>query len=108
MRGYYVNRLLVNYIAIWASAKYVVYIFQLLDNIAKEERNELEHKVNTLTETVHEQKPLLVPKSKEKNYKYLIWKENDDEIIMLHFIRRNRRAFSQVNQHFKVTLKIYR
>ncbi len=96
LKGYYVHRLLVNAIAMWASPRYSVMIFILLDKIATEEREQM-------TKIIDEQKPRMVPKQKEKNYKYMIWKEdveNEPDMILLHLVRRNNRTFSQVIQHF--------
>lgn len=96
LRSYYVNRLLVNAVAMWASPRYAMYIFILLDRIANDERRSLE-------QTITKQKPRMVPKNKEKSYKYMIWKEeqpDDPDMILLHLVRRNNRAFSQVISHF--------
>ena len=95
LKGYYVHRLLVNAVAMWVSPRYSVMILRLLDKIASDEREQM-------TRTIEEQKPRMVPKKKEHNYKYLIWKEevDDPEMIMLHLVRRKNRTFSQVIQHY--------
>ena len=111
IRGYYVHRLLVNYVAMWASPRYAVHIFKLLDEIASDERtkllqtiNEQSTTINEQHQTIIEQQPRLVPKKKEQSYKYLIWKEeqpNDPDMILLHLVKRNNRNFRQVSRHFK-------
>ena len=65
---------------------------KLLDDIATEQRQKLENKIEV-------QKPRLVPESKQKSYKYMIWKEDiteNENMILLHLVRRNNRAFFQV------------
>ena len=42
LRGWYVHRLLVNAVAMWASPRYALDIFILLDKIASDERQKLE------------------------------------------------------------------
>lgn len=103
LKGYYVHRLLVNYVAMWASPKYAVHIFKLLDEIASDERNKLVQTINEQHQTIIEQQPRLVPKKKENSYKYLIWKEDqpdDPDMILLHLVKRNSRNFRQVSKHF--------
>ena len=39
LQGYYVHRLLVNNIAMWASPRYSIYVMQLLDTNFENERN---------------------------------------------------------------------
>ena len=105
IRGYYVHRLLVNYIAIWASPAYAVRIFKLLDEIASNERNELIKVIDDKERTIEHQRPRLVPQTKERSYKYLIWKEDDDEsdTVILHLVKRNKANFRQVSKHYKNT-----
>jgi len=96
LRGYYVHRLLVNHVAMWASPRYSWYIMKLLDDLYSKERQQLEQKVV-------EMKPRQVPKKKEKDYKYMIWKEElqdpeDKDMIILHLVRRNKRVFSAVQK----------
>jgi len=93
LRGYYVHRLLVNHVAMWASPKYAWYIMKLLDDLFNKQREQLEQKVE-------EMKPRQVPRKKEKQYKYMIWKEetDDNDLIKLHLVRRNKRVFSQVSK----------
>ncbi|KAK8895288.1 hypothetical protein M9Y10_023734 [Tritrichomonas musculus] len=103
LRGYYIHRLLVNYVAMWASPKYAVHIFKLLDEIASKERNELTKMVEEKETQIIKQQPRLVPKKKENSYKYLIWKEDqpdDPDMILLHLVKRNCRSFRQVSKHF--------
>jgi len=95
LKGYYVHRLLVNCIAMWASPHYALDVFKLLDDIATEERKGLEHKIN-------EQQPRMVPANKAKHYKYLIWREElDDDSSILHLIRRNKRTFSGLDKNVR-------
>ncbi|KAK8893772.1 hypothetical protein M9Y10_022201 [Tritrichomonas musculus] len=103
LKGYYVHRLLVNSVAMWASPRYSFRIFKLLDEIASDERNELIKMVEEKETIIIEQRPQLVPKKKEQSYKYLIWKEeqpNDPDMILLHLVKRNSRNFRQVSKHF--------
>ena len=93
IRGFYVHRLLVNHVAMWASPRYSIYIMKLLDS-------HFEHERQQLVEELHQKKPRLVPSNKEYNYKYLIWKEsNDAENTILHLVRRNKRTFRAVSTH---------
>ncbi|KAK8849289.1 hypothetical protein M9Y10_018658 [Tritrichomonas musculus] len=88
LQGFYVHRLLVNHIAMWASPKYAIYIAQLLDTYFEKQREELQ-------KVIKEQKPRMVPNGKQTNYKYMIWKEdiNKPEYIRLHLVRRNTKSF---------------
>lgn len=94
LRGYYVHRLLVNHIAMWASPRYAVYIMKLLDSTFERERQQL-------TDKIAEQQPRMVPMNREGDYKYLIWKEatNDDETT-LHLVRRHKSNFRQIIRHY--------
>ena len=93
LRGFYINRLLVNNVAMWASPRYSIYIMKLLDSHFERERQDL-------IEEIQQKKPRLVPSNKEHNYKYLIWKEtNDAENTILHLVRRNKRTFRAVSTH---------
>ena len=92
IRGYYVHRLLVNAVAMWSSPSYAFKILILLDSIAREERAKLEQQIT-------QQKPRMVPKHKEKNYKYMIYKENEtEENVLLQCVRRNNHTFRQVSK----------
>ena len=99
LQGWYVHRLLVNHLAIWASPKYALYIMRLLDEHFTKQREQLEKKID-------EMKPRQVPKGKDKNYKYMIWLEDvepDDEndnkdMVLLHLVRRNNRTFREVSK----------
>ncbi len=96
LKGIYVHRLLVNPIAMWASPKYALDVFRLLDEIANKEREELSEQLNEANNKINIQKPRMVPKNKAKSYKYLIWSEEDEDGITLHFVRRNNRTYSQI------------
>ncbi|KAK8836767.1 hypothetical protein M9Y10_037289 [Tritrichomonas musculus] len=55
LRGYYVHRLLVNHVAIWASETYAVHILKLLDDIASRERDELTKTIAAKDDVIAEQ-----------------------------------------------------
>ena len=103
LRGYYVHRLLVNAVAMWASPRYALNIFKLLDEIASNDRKELLNQIESQNQIIAEQRPRLVPENKEKSYKYLIWKEelpHDPDMILLHLVKRNKNNFRQVSKHY--------
>ena len=92
LKGYYIHRLLVNAVAMWASPRYAIYIFELLDQLYRSEREKLENKIAEI-------KPRTVPKNKETSYKYMIYTEelpDDDDMILLHLVRRNTKTFQAV------------
>ena len=99
LKGYYIHRLLVNHVAIWASPKYALDIMKLLDDYFAKQREQL-------TKKIDEMKPRNVPKGKDRNYKYMILfvdVEPDDEsdnedMVMLHLVKRNKRTFREVNK----------
>ena len=96
LRGYYVHRLLVNAVAMWASPRYALNIFKMLDQMATAERA-------TMESVIQQQRPRMVPKNHEYDYKYLIWKEplaNKPNTVILHLVRRNKTTFEQVIQHY--------
>lgn len=109
LKGYYVHRLLVNTVAMWASPSYHLRICKLLDDIASRERDELAKTIAAKDDVIAEQaqniesqRPRMVPSNKENCYKYLIWKEPspDSEHVILHLVRRHKNNFRQVNKHF--------
>ena len=99
LRGWYVHRLLVNHVAMWASPRYAIYISKLLDEHFAKQRESLE-------KTIDEMKPRQVPKGKDQSYKYMIWIEDvepDDEndnkdMVLLHLVRRNNKTFREVSK----------
>ena len=96
LRGYYIHRLLVNHVAIWASPIYAYYIMKLLDTYFENQRNQLQTKIE-------EQKPRTVPNGKQHDYKYMIWKEvtpDSNTFVVLHLVRRHKSNFRAVNNHF--------
>ena len=157
LKGYYVHRLLVNAVAMWASPKYAMDIFILLDKLASEERNRLENIIDEKNQTIDEQnkvidhknqtidkqnqtittqeknindknlkiaiqnlemykqnhiiqkqKPRMVPKNKEKSYKYMIWKEDfNANKVILNLVRRNNSSFREVNKICKDPTKVW-
>ena len=99
MRGYYIHRLLVNHVAIWASPTYAWYIMKLLDDVFAKQREQLETTIQEKEETIEEQRPRMVPRQKQKSYKYMIWKEeclDDESKVILHLVRRNNKTFYDV------------
>lgn len=96
LRGYYVHKLLVNHIAIWASPKYSYYIMKLLDNYFDQERNKQQKIIDDL-------KPRAVPENNKHDYKYLIYKESINKLgfIRLHLTRRHNSTFRKVANHYQ-------
>ncbi|EAX71583.1 hypothetical protein TVAG_542560 [Trichomonas vaginalis G3] len=106
LRGYYVHRLLVNAVAMWASPRYAWYIYRLLDEIHRQEREEMEKKLQAKDKSIQKRIPRSVPKGKEKNYKYMIYteemeNEEDKDIVMLHLVRRNNKSFYDLAKIYK-------
>ena len=103
LQGIYVHRLLVNHIAMWASPKYSVYIMQLLDSYFAKQRDEMQNQIDNQQKIIDEQKPRMVPKGKQNNYKYMIWKEdiNKNDYIRLHLVRRNTKSFYELSKIMK-------
>ncbi|EAY07854.1 hypothetical protein TVAG_312530 [Trichomonas vaginalis G3] len=113
LRGYYVHRLLVNNVAQWASARYSWYVCKLLDELHRQERQEMEKKLQAKDEvieakdkSIQKRIPRSVPKGKEKSYKYMIYteeleKEEDRDMVMLHLVRRNNKSFYDLAKIYK-------
>ncbi|EAX82245.1 hypothetical protein TVAG_421300 [Trichomonas vaginalis G3] len=106
LRGYYVHRLLVNAVAMWASPRYACYIFMMLDEIHRQEREEMEKKLQAKDKSIQKRIPRSVPKGKEKNYKYMIYteemeNEEDKDMVMLHLVRRNNKSFYDLAKIYK-------
>ncbi|EAX80874.1 hypothetical protein TVAG_213940 [Trichomonas vaginalis G3] len=113
LKGYYVHRLLVNAVAMWASPRYACYIFMMLDEIHRQEREEMEKKLQAKDEvieakdkSIQKRIPRSVPKGKEKNYKYMIYteemeNEEDRDMVMLHLVRRNNKSFYDLAKIYK-------
>ncbi|EAX78340.1 hypothetical protein TVAG_102270 [Trichomonas vaginalis G3] len=106
LRGWYVHRLLVNAVAMWASPRYAWYIYRLLDEIHRQEREELENKLEAKDKSIQKRIPRSVPKGKEKNYKYMIYteemeNEEDRDMVMLHLVRRNNKSFYDLAKIYK-------
>ncbi|EAX95529.1 hypothetical protein TVAG_126590 [Trichomonas vaginalis G3] len=106
LRGYYVHRLLVNAVAMWASPRYAWNIYRLLDEIHRQEREELENKLEAKDKSIQKRIPRSVPKGKEKNYKYMIYteemeNEEDKDMVMLHLVRRNNKSFYDLAKIYK-------
>ncbi|EAX86283.1 hypothetical protein TVAG_066100 [Trichomonas vaginalis G3] len=106
LRGYYVHRLLVNAVAMWASPRYAWNIYRLLDEIHRQEREEMEKKLQAKDKSIQKRIPRSVPKGKEKNYKYMIYteemeNEEDRDMVMLHLVRRNNKSFYDLAKIYK-------
>ncbi|EAY15099.1 hypothetical protein TVAG_392160 [Trichomonas vaginalis G3] len=120
LRGWYVHRLLVNAVAIWASPRYAWHVYKLLDEIHRQEREEMEKKLHAKDEVIEAKDevieakdkslqkriPRSVPKGKEKNYKYMIYteemeNEEDRDMVMLHLVRRNNKSFYDLAKIYK-------
>ncbi|EAX68011.1 hypothetical protein TVAG_593870 [Trichomonas vaginalis G3] len=106
LRGYYVHRLLVNAVAMWASPRYAWHVYRLLDEIHRQEREELENKLEAKDKNIQKRIPRSVPKGKEKNYKYMIYteemeNEEDKDMVMLHLVRRNNKSFYDLAKIYK-------
>ena len=79
----------------WASPRYSIYIMKLLDSHFERERQDLINEIQ-------QQKPRMVPKNHEYDYKYLIWKEDiDDKYVKLHLVRRHKSTFRVVKEHYE-------
>ena len=97
LRGHYVHRLLVNAVAMWASPRYALQIYKLLDEMASAERKAMES-------TIQHQRPRMVPKNHEHDYRYLIWRESipsNPNGVILHLVRRSKSTFDQVRKHYE-------
>ncbi|EAX79905.1 hypothetical protein TVAG_565780 [Trichomonas vaginalis G3] len=113
LRGYYVHRLLVNVVAMWASPRYAWYVCKLLDEIHRQEREQMEKKLQAKDEVIESKDksiqkriPRSVPKGKEKSYKYMIYteemeNEEDKDMVMLHLVRRNNKSFYDLAKIYK-------
>ncbi|EAX67711.1 hypothetical protein TVAG_548540, partial [Trichomonas vaginalis G3] len=113
LRGWYVHRLLVNAVAMWASPRYAWHVYRLLDEIHRQEREEMEKKLHAKDEvieakdkSIQKRIPRSVPKGKEKNYKYMIYteemeNEEDRDMVMLHLVRRNNKSFYDLAKIYK-------
>ncbi|EAX74061.1 hypothetical protein TVAG_111630, partial [Trichomonas vaginalis G3] len=113
LRGYYVHRLLVNAVAMWASPRYAWHVYRLLDEIHRQEREQMEKKLQAKDEVIESKDksiqkriPRSVPKGKEKSYKYMIYteeleKEEDRDMVMLHLVRRNNKSFYDLAKIYK-------
>ncbi|EAX94439.1 hypothetical protein TVAG_031390 [Trichomonas vaginalis G3] len=113
LRGYYVHRLLVNAVAMWASPRYAWNIYKLLDELHRQERGEMEKKLQAKDEVIESKDksiqkriPRSVPKGKEKSYKYMIYaeeleNEEDKDMVMLHLVRRNNKSFYDLAKIYK-------
>ena len=97
LQGYYIHKLLVNHVAMWASPRYSIYIMKLLDDMFQKQREQLNN-------TIEEQKPRMVPAEAKNDYKYLIWKEeipDNNQFVKLHLVRRHKDTFRQIHNKLK-------
>ncbi|KAK8836153.1 hypothetical protein M9Y10_039966 [Tritrichomonas musculus] len=96
LRGYYVHRLLVNQIAMWASPRYSIHIMKLLDSYFERQRNQLKEQIENLTLRA-------VPEGRQFDYVFFIWRESISNSITrckLHLVRRHIDSFSKMRNHF--------
>ena len=97
LQGYYIHRLLVNHVAMWASPKYSLYIMKLLDSQFEKQREQLVNKIEDLT-------PRAVPKDHKHSYRYMIWREElpkNKNFVVLHLVRRNKHSWRQVSKIYQ-------
>ena len=95
LRGMYIHHLLVNHVAIWSSPSYSWNILKLLENYFKQKQTEQKERIDNLT-------PRAVPRKRETDYKYLIWKEihpKSKTFVVLHLVRRHKDNFRVMNKH---------
>ena len=97
----------------WASPRYACYIFMMLDELYKAEREDMEKKLHAKDEVIESKDksiqkriPRSVPKGKEKSYRYMIYteeleKEEDKDMVMLHLVRRNNKSFYDLAKIYK-------
>ena len=103
LRGYYVHRLLVNHIAIWASPSYAWKIMKLLDSYFENQRTQLQIQINEKQAQINNLTPRVVPINRENDYIFFIWKEtftHDNTFVKLHLIRRHKDYFNKVQEHY--------
>ena len=97
LRGYYIHRLLVNHVAMWASPSYAWEIMKLLDSYFEKQREQLTNKIEDLT-------PRAVPKDHKHSYRYMIWLEElpkNRNFVVLHLVRRNKHSWRQVSKIYQ-------
>ena len=111
LRGLYVHRLLVNSVASWASPKYAIKIYRLLDSLFETERNELEAQIVEKDAKIEQQQKQLeikdnkiknlksraVPEGREHKYVYCVYMDegNDWNTVRIHFVRCDKRRISR-------------
>ena len=103
LRGYYINRLLVNHVAMWCSPRYSIHIMRLLDNYFEQQRIKLQTQINEQLTQINNLKSRAVPNKREHDYIYFIWKEtltDDDLNVKLHLIRRHKEYFRKIKLHY--------
>ena len=103
LRGYYVHKLLVNHIAMWASPRYSIYIFKLLDSYFEQQRIQLQNQITEKQNQIDNLTPRAVPNYRENDYVFFVWKEAipyDNTYVKLHLIRRHKDYFNRVRQHY--------
>ena len=90
LNGFYVNRALVNYVAIWASSWHSVHIFRVLDWYSE-------------VRCMHRLRKQLIPEHHKNKYFILLWRDlnfTEPGLIKLHMICRNKNSFAQVKSHY--------
>ncbi|KAK8846148.1 hypothetical protein M9Y10_020152 [Tritrichomonas musculus] len=102
LKGLYVNKILVNHVAMWASPRYSYYIMKLLDSMFEQERQQQQTQLQQQQTKIDELLPRAVPRDHKHDYRYLIWKEiipDNREFVRLHLVRRNKHNFRVVYNH---------
>ena len=118
LRGLYVHRLLVNSVASWASPKYAIKIYRLLDSLFEMDRNDLEAQIDEKNKEIEiknskieqQQKQLeikdnkiknlksrAVPEGREHKYVYCVYMDEgiDWNTVRIHFVRCDKRRISR-------------
>ncbi|KAK8886663.1 hypothetical protein M9Y10_042129 [Tritrichomonas musculus] len=103
LKGYYVHKLLVNHVAMWASSRYSIYIFKLLDSYFEQQRIQLQNHINEKQEQIENLTLRAVPEGRQFDYVFFIWRESIPDSITrckLHLVRRHIDSFSKMRNHF--------
>ena len=104
LRGYYVHRLLVNSVASWASPKYAIKIYRLLDSLFEMDRNDLEaqiveknKEIEIKDNKIKKLQSRAVPEGREHKYIYCVYIDEgiDWNTVRIHFVRCDKRRISR-------------
>lgn len=105
LKGYYVHRLLVNHIAMWASPRYSIYIMKLLDSYFEHQHIQLQNQIIKQQNQIQKLLPRLIPEKHKNDYVFFIWKEAIPELdshVILHLVRCHKESFSKVKHHYYI------